>query len=111
MPMEQPCPARVLVVDDDPGVRANLSDILELDGYQVEVAGSAAEVLSRNGWSGLNVIIIDRRLPDGRAEDLLPKLKQLAPDAAVLVVTGYADVEGAVAALRLGGADYILKPI
>src|SRR5262249_25156327 len=100
--MERPCPLRILVVDDDPDVRANLRDILEIDGFQVEEAGSVADVLSRNGRSRLDAAIVDRRLPDGRAEDLLPKLKELAPDAVVVVVTGHADVEGAVAAFRLG---------
>src|SRR5947209_6680976 len=104
-------PLRVLVVDDDPDTRANLCDILELDGHRVETAGTAAEVLRRDHWSDLAAVLLDRRLPDGSAEELLPRLRQLAPGAAVLIVTGYADLEGAIAALRQGAADYILKPI
>jgi signal transduction histidine kinase/FixJ family two-component response regulator len=104
-------PRGVLVVDDDADTRANLCDILELDDYQVETAGSAAEALARNSWASLVAILLDRRLPDGNAEDLLPQLRHLAPRAAVLVVTGYHDLEGAIAALRQGAADYILKPI
>jgi PAS domain S-box-containing protein len=106
-----PALMRVLVVDDDPDTRANLCDILELDDYRVETAGSVAEVLRRDDWGRLDAVLLDRRLPDGSAEDLLPRLRRLAPDAAVLVVTGYADLQGAIAALRLGAADYILKPI
>jgi PAS domain S-box-containing protein len=106
-----PAALHVLVVDDDADTRANLADILELDGYQVDQAGTAAQALTRDNWSQLSAIVLDRRLPDGNAEELLPRLRQLAPQAAVLVVTGYADVQGAVAALRLGAADYILKPI
>jgi PAS domain S-box-containing protein len=101
----------VLVVDDDADTRANLLDILELDAYQVEMAGSVAEALDRDNWAELSAIILDRRLPDGSAEAMLPRLRRLAPDAAVLIVTGYADLEGAIAALRQGAADYILKPI
>jgi signal transduction histidine kinase len=104
-------PLHVLVIDDDADTRANLRDILELDAYAVESAGSAAEALARNSWPRLSAIILDRRLPDGSAEQLLPKLRQLAPQAAVLVVTGFADVQGAVAAIRQGAADYLLKPI
>jgi PAS domain S-box-containing protein len=104
-------PLRVLVVDDDPDTRANLRDILEMDDHCVETAGSVAELLARSDWSGLAAILLDRKLPDGTAEDLLPRLHLLAPDAAVLIVTGYADLEGAIAALRQGAADYILKPI
>ncbi len=102
---------RVLVIDDDVDTQANLCDILELDDYRVETAGTAAEALRRNGWDDLSAIILDRRLPDGSAEELLPRLRQLAPQAAVLIVTGYADLHGAIAALQQGAADYILKPI
>jgi PAS domain S-box-containing protein len=102
---------RVLVVDDDPDTRTNLCDILEMDDYQVDTAGSVGEVLARRDWSGLAAVLLDRRLPDGSAEELLPRIRKLAPDAAVLIVTGYADLHGAVAALRQGAADYILKPI
>ena len=102
---------RVLVIDDDVDTQTNLRDILELDDYQVETAGTAAEALRRDTWPELAAIILDRRLPDGSAEELLPRLKSLAPQAAVMIVTGYADLQGAIAALRQGAADYILKPI
>ncbi|MBL8794147.1 MAG: PAS domain S-box protein [Planctomycetia bacterium] len=102
---------RVLVVDDDVDTRANLRDILELDEHHVETAGSLAEVLRRRDWNEIAVVLLDRRLPDGTAEQLLPKLRQLAPQAAVIIVTGFADLEGTIAALRQGAADYILKPI
>jgi PAS domain S-box-containing protein len=109
--MSQPASLSVLVVDDDPDTRANLCDILELDGHAVETAGTVAEVLARRDWSHVAAVILDRRLPDGSAEELLPRLRRLAPDAMVLIVTGFADLQGAIAALRQGAADYILKPI
>jgi signal transduction histidine kinase len=102
---------QVLVIDDDPDTRANLCDILALDDYQCVTAGTAAQALARDDWPAFAAVVLDRRLPDGSAEDLLPRLRQLAPQAAVIIVTGYADVGSAVAALRLGAADYILKPI
>ncbi len=109
--MADPAPLQILVVDDDADTRANLRDILELDAYQVETAGTAAEALTRDNWGRLSAIILDRKLPDGSPEELLPRLRQLAPQAAVIIVTGYGDVQGAVSALRLGAADYILKPV
>jgi signal transduction histidine kinase len=102
---------RVLVVDDDPDAQANLRDILELDDYEVALAGSAAEALAGADWDRTGAIILDRLLPDGTAEELLPRLKELAPHADVLIVTGHSDLQGAIAALRQGAADYILKPI
>jgi two-component system sensor kinase FixL len=109
--MTSPAPMTVLVVEDDPDTQANLCDILELDGYRAQVAGSMAEVLKRRDWSDVGMVVLDRRLPDGDAEQLLPRLKRLAPDADVIVATGYADLDGAIAALRNGASDYIVKPI
>jgi two-component system sensor kinase FixL len=102
---------RVLIVDDDADTRSNLCDILALDNIHTESASTAAEALKRTDWDRISAILLDRRLPDGRAEELLPRFHQLAPEAAVIVVTGYADLQGAIAALRQGAADYILKPI
>jgi PAS domain S-box-containing protein len=104
-------PVRVLVIEDNADTRSNLCDILELDDYQVDTAASMAEALDRSNWPDYTAILLDRRLPDGSAEDLLPRLKKLAPEAAVMIVTGYADLGGAIAALRQGAADYILKPL
>ena len=102
---------RILAIEDDADTSANLCDILELDGYVVEVASRVSDALNRSNWSEYTAILLDRRLPDGTAEELLPQLTELAPDAAVVVVTGHADFEGTVTALRHGVSDYILKPI
>jgi signal transduction histidine kinase len=102
---------RVLVVEDDLDTQANLRDILEIDGYRVELAATVKEALSERDWSSLFAIILDRRLPDGTADVLLPQMRQLAPKAAVIVVTGFADLDGAIAVLRHGIADFIPKPV
>jgi two-component system, LuxR family, sensor kinase FixL len=104
-------PIQVLVIEDDPDTRANLCDILELDAHRVDTAASVAEALDRSNWAEYSAILLDRLLPDGNAEELLPRLKELAPEAAIMIVTGYADLGGAIAALREGAADYILKPV
>lgn len=103
--------ARVLIVEDDPDARENLRDILELDDFAVDTAATAAEALAERNWDEVAVVILDRRLPDSTQRDLLPELRRRAPSVAVIVVTGYSDLEGAIDALRLGAADYILKPI
>jgi PAS domain S-box-containing protein len=104
-------PRKVLVIEDDPDARANLRDILELDDYPVATAATLAEARARDDWAELAAVILDRRLPDGTALDLLPQLRELAPEAAVVIVTGYSDLQGAIEAMRLGASDYILKPI
>jgi PAS domain S-box-containing protein len=109
--MTDALPIRVLVIEDDPDTRMNLCDILELDGHEVETAASVAETLARANWQSYAAVLLDRLLPDGNAEKLLPQLKRLAPQAAIMIVTGYSDLAGAIAALREGAADYIIKPI
>jgi PAS domain S-box-containing protein len=104
-------PLDILVIEDDADTRENLRDILELDEHRVAAAGSAAEAMARDDWSRFAAIILDRRLPDATAEQLMPRLKAAAPGAAVIVVTGYSDLQGAIAALRQGASDYLLKPL
>jgi PAS domain S-box-containing protein len=111
MVMEETPPIDVLVIEDDADTRANLRDILELDDHSVTAVATAAEAMNHSDLARFSAIILDRRLPDAIAEQLLPRLKARAPDAAVIVVTGYADIQGAIAALRQGATDYILKPI
>lgn len=101
----------ILVVEDDADTRDNLRDILELDDYRVATAATAAEALAFPDLGGVAAVILDRRLPDQFADELLPRLKQLAPEAAVIIITGYAELDSAISALRLGAADYLLKPI
>ncbi len=101
----------ILLVEDDAATRANLSDILELDGHRVLTARSLSESRKILSSGKICVVVLDRKLPDGTAEEFLPELRQLAPDAETIVVTGYADMDSTISALRQGVADYILKPI
>ncbi len=104
-------PVDILVIEDDPDTRANLHDILELDSHRVATAGSAAEALEQLRLRRFAAVILDRRLPDTTAEEIMPKLKAANPGGAVIIVTGYSDLEGAISALRQGATDYILKPL
>ena len=101
----------ILIVEDDPDTRDNLRDILEIDGHRILTAGTAAEARAVAQDSSPQIIILDRQLPDGRAEDLLPDLVNLSSDVHVIVVTGYADLDSTIAAFRAGAADFILKPV
>ncbi|TWU02459.1 ATP-binding protein [Stieleria varia] len=101
----------ILVVEDDMDERMNMVDILELDGHRVMAVGTAEEACELARSQKVGVIILDRNLPDGTADEVLPRLKSLLPSSHVVVVTGYADLDSTIAAFRHGAADYILKPI
>lgn len=102
--------ARLLIVEDDVDTQANLRDILELDGYEIETVSTLAQA-RQTEWRDLFAFVLDHRLPDGTAEELLPEIRDAAPSAGILIVTGYADLGGTITALRHGVDDYILKPI
>lgn len=101
----------LLIVEDDPDTRGNLIDILEMDGYRAQAAETFAQALKEARWDEYFAIVLDRKLPDGNSENFLPQLRQLAPQAAIVIVTGYEDLTGAVAALRNGASDYLIKPV
>ncbi len=101
----------LLVVEDDPDTRSNLTDILEMDGYRVRAVESLAQALREADWSVYFAIVLDRKLPDGNSETFVPQLRELAPQAAIVVVTGYDDLTGAIAAIRNGASDYLIKPV
>jgi signal transduction histidine kinase len=103
-------PARLLIVEDDIDTQANLRDILELDGYQIETVSTLGQARQKE-WHDVFAFVLDHRLPDGTAEELLPEIRDAAPSAGILIVTGYADLGGTITALRHGVDDYILKPI
>ncbi|HND54069.1 MAG TPA: response regulator, partial [Pirellulaceae bacterium] len=78
---------RVLIIEDDVDATANLRDILELDDFEVDSAASIRDALARPLDQSCQIIILDRRLPDGSAEEALPRLRERAPDAAVIIIT------------------------
>ncbi len=104
-----PKEARVLIVDDNPTLVENLAEILEEAGYAVRPASSCAAALSA-AREGFDVALVDLRLPDGDGTQLAPLLKEASPDGEVVLLTGFATLESAVAAVRAGACAYLVKP-
>ncbi|WDQ14857.1 ATP-binding protein [Rhodopirellula sp. P2] len=101
----------ILLVEDDPDSLANMIDILEMDGHEIRVAGSFAEVLNAGVDPAIELAILDRRLPDGQVEDHLAGLTERLPNAEFIIVTGFANMEGTIASFKQGVTDYLLKPV
>ncbi|HET8542328.1 MAG TPA: ATP-binding protein [Anaeromyxobacter sp.] len=100
---------RVLIVDDNAELVENLSEILEGAGYAVHGAGTCAAALPL-ALEGFDVALVDLRLPDGDGTALAPQLKEISPDGEVVLLTGFATLESAVAAVRAGACAYLVKP-
>ena len=100
----------VLIIDDEQTILKTLGDELFAEGYDVHCAGSIEEsvgFLQRNNYL---CVISDIRLPDGDGMELLEAIKRDRPDTEVVMITGYGTIDSAVAALRQGAFDYVLKP-
>jgi len=101
---------RVLVVDDEQSMRELLAIMLRRDGFDVVAAESrtqAAAVLARGP---VDLIVTDVKLPDGDGIEILRHVKAAAPETVVIVMTAFGSTETAVAALKLGAYDYLIKP-
>src|SRR4051812_6374486 len=101
---------RVLVVDDDAGVRDVLRAVLVEEHYDVFVADSAESALEVARDLAPDIVISDMKMPGHDGVWLLEALQRDYPDIGVVMLTGFGDTETAVECLRRGAADYLLKP-
>lgn len=102
---------RILLVEDDSFFREVFTDVLKEDGYSVEVAVSGEEALEMIRTGGYHLVVTDLVMKDVSGLDLLSAVKRLDPTTAVIMVTGHANVETAIYALKNGATDYLIKPI
>ncbi|HAL57459.1 MAG TPA: Fis family transcriptional regulator [Bacteroidetes bacterium] len=102
---------RILVVDDEQIIRESLGFVLKKEGYRVEEAGNGMEALAKHEAAPYDLVITDIEMPEMRGVDLLEQITKRTPQTFVMIVTAYGSIETAVAALRKGAYDYILKPI
>jgi DNA-binding NtrC family response regulator len=102
----------VLIVDDEQGIRHGLENLFRREGFDVYSAADFESAVAQAAAVPVDVAIIDLRLRTGRnGLDLLAELKRLESDILAIVITGYGSIETAVASLKGGAADYLLKPI
>ena len=104
-------PSGVLVVDDDAGQRQLLAGFLGQQGYAVVTADSAAAALSRLAAGPVALMISDVRMPGQSGLELMRQARERYPSLPVLMVTAFADIRDAVAAMRDGALNYLEKPI
>jgi DNA-binding NtrC family response regulator len=101
---------KILVVDDEPFICENLQRILEEEQYRTVIAPRGQTALDLLQEQAIDLVFLDLNLPDISGLEVLKKIKEWSPDLLVIIMTGYASVESAVEALKLGAYDYIKKP-
>jgi len=100
---------RILIVDDEVEITEILADLLS-EEYECIRAGSAEEALTRLQESEFQLVISDITMPGMSGLDMIPHVKEIAPDTVVVMISGMQTVESAIGALRLGAFDYLMKP-
>jgi len=101
---------RILVVDDEPGMREGCRRILVSEGHRVTVAESGEQALGMSEKGAFDAALLDLKMPGMSGLELLARLRELDPDCVYVMVTAYATLETAVQATRGGAYDYIAKP-
>ncbi len=100
---------RILIVDDEVEITEILADLLS-EEYECIRAGSAEEALARLLEGEFQLVISDITMPGMSGLDMIPHVKEFAPDTVVVMISGMQTVESAIGALRLGAFDYLMKP-
>jgi len=103
-------PARILVVDDDEGIRKTLATILQDEGYSVDTAKNGKEAIQKSRDKFYNLALIDIRLPDMEGTNLLTAMKDSTPKMVKMIITGHPTLNNAIEATNNGADAYILKP-
>ncbi len=101
---------KILVVDDEAGMRDMLSYELSAHGHEIAAAASGEEALGRIGKENFDLVICDIKMPRMGGLELLAAVKKAVPDLEVVMTTGYGTVETAVSAMKMGAYDFVQKP-
>jgi len=102
--------ARIIVIDDDEGIRKTLATILEDEGYSVDTAESGKEALLKTNVDFYNLALIDVRLLDMDGTELLVRIKETVPRMRKIIITGYPTVHNAIEAVNRNADAYLVKP-
>jgi two-component system response regulator HydG len=102
--------ARILLIDDDPGVRDSMERTLRGAGYSVQAAANGEEGFEMARGGAYDVILSDMRMPGISGLDILRQLRDIKVDSAFIIMTGFGTVDTAVEAMKLGAVDFVQKP-
>jgi DNA-binding NtrC family response regulator len=101
---------RILIVDDEAGIRDSLETLLGLEGFRVDLAADGREGLDQLARHSYDLMLLDLALPGESGIDLLPRIKSLVPDLPVILITAYGTVGNVVDAMRAGASNFVQKP-
>jgi len=102
--------ASILIIDDEAGIRDSLETLLTLEGFSVELATEGRSGLDMLARRTYDLLLLDLALPGESGIDLLPRIKTIAPQLPIIMITAYGTVGNVVDAIRAGAANFVQKP-
>jgi DNA-binding NtrC family response regulator len=102
--------ARILVVDDDRGIRESLEAVLKEEGYEVDLAENGQQAIQKSKANYYNLALVDLRLPDMDGLKLLTDMMETVPKVVKIIITGYPSLQNAIEAVNRGADGYMVKP-
>jgi DNA-binding NtrC family response regulator len=102
--------ARILVIDDDKGVRDSLEAVLKEEGYEVDLAENGQQAIQKSKANYYNLALVDLRLPDMDGLKLLTDMMETVPKVVKIIITGYPSLQNAIEAVNRGADGYMVKP-
>ena len=103
--------SRLLVIDDEPNILTSLRRALELEGFDVEVAGAARIGLEKLAERDIDAVLLDVQMPEMDGLAALAQIRERHPELPVIMMSGHATIETAVQATQLGARDFLEKPL
>lgn len=101
---------RVLIVDDDPEMRALLLDVLKGEGFETAEAKDGAEAVLALRAKRFDIILMDKNMPGPSGLDLLPGLRRVCPNSPIIMMTAFGDVPSYMEAMEKGAVEFLFKP-
>jgi len=105
-----PMGQRILIIDDEAGIRDSLETLLTLEGFRVDLAGDGIAGLDQLTRNTYDLLLLDLALPGESGIDLLPRIRALMPELPVIMITAYGTVGNVVDAIRAGASNFVQKP-
>src|SRR5438046_8934035 len=102
---------RILIVDDEPGIRQSLKGVFEDEGFQTEAVSSGEECLKKLEQAAYDLVLLDIWLPGIDGIETLRRLREKSSKTHVIMISGHATIATAVTATKLGAYDFIEKPL
>jgi DNA-binding NtrC family response regulator len=109
-PMRQNSKGRILVIDDEAEIRESLETLLDLEGYQTDLAANGAEGERKLESRAYDLVLLDLMMPDKSGMEVLRDVRERDRYTPIFMITAYGTVEAAVQAVKLGANDYLAKP-